>query len=152
MNILDPLPLVWRDRTLSVLRIAASFMFMLHGTQKLFGVPTIEPREPVELMSLFGVAGVLEVFGGFLLLIGLFTRVVAFVLSGEMAVAYFMVHLPQNPWPVLNGGEPAALYAFLFLYFAVAGAGVWSVDAQWRRGRHAPGTYASADHAGRGAT
>lgn len=147
MRILDPLPLIWRDRTLSVLRIAAAFMFMLHGTQKLFGVPTIEPREPVELMSLFGVAGMLEVFGGFLLLIGLFTRPVAFILSGEMAVAYFMVHHPQNPWPLLNGGEPAALFAFIFLYLFAAGAGPWSVDASWRQRR-----YATVDPSARGTT
>jgi len=81
-----------------------------------------------------GLAGVLEVFGGALLLIGLFSRPVAFILSGEMAVAYFQAHYPRGFWPVLNGGEPAILFCFVFLYLAAAGAGPWSIDALWRRG------------------
>jgi putative oxidoreductase len=89
----------------------------------------------VELLSLPGLAGVLELFGGLLLLLGLFTRPVAFILSGEMAFAYFMAHVPLGFWPILNRGELAALYCFLFLYFVFTGPGPWSVDALRRRGR-----------------
>jgi putative oxidoreductase len=124
-----PIPAGWRDRLLSLLRIVAAFLFMLHGTQKLFAFPVSEPREPAALFSLMGLAGMLEVFGGLLLLIGLFTRPVAFVLAGEMAVAYFKSHLPQGFWPNLNGGELAALYCFLFLYLGASGGGPWSLDA-----------------------
>ena len=105
---------------------------MLHGTQKLFVWPTSEPGQAVELASLMGLAGVLETFGGFLILIGLFTRPVAFILAGEMAVAYFTAHFPNSFWPVLNRGEPAVLYCFIFLYLTVAGGGDWSVDAMLR--------------------
>jgi putative oxidoreductase len=114
---------------LSLLRIVAAAMFMLHGTQKLFGAPVLEPRETAAIMSLMGLAGILEVVGGGLMLIGLFTRPVAFILAGEMAFAYFMGHAPRGFWPVLNGGEPAVFYCFLFLYLAAAGPGPWSVDA-----------------------
>ena len=137
MGIFDSMGPVWRERMLSVLRIVSAFVFMLHGTQKLFAFPVSEPRDPVELASLMGVAGILEFVGGLLLLIGLFTRPVAFILAGEMAVAYFMAHFAQSIWPVLNGGEPAVLYCFIFLYLVVAGAGAWSVDAVLReRRRH----------------
>lgn len=105
---------------------------MMHGTQKLFAFPVNQPRETVELLSLPGLAGILEVFGGGLMLLGLFTRPVAFLLSGEMAAAYFMAHAPRSFWPVLNGGEPAVLYCFLFLYLAAAGPGPLSLDAIWR--------------------
>jgi putative oxidoreductase len=111
----------------------AALTFMTHGTQKLFGVPVLQPRETVDLMSQAGLAGVLEVFGGFLMLVGLFTRPVAFVLSGEMAVAYFQAHFPRAFWPVLNGGEPAYLFCFIFLFFAAAGPGPWSLDVLLRR-------------------
>ena len=115
---------------LSLLRIVSAFFFMLHGTQKLLSFPA--PRSsPTELMSLSGVAGILELFGGLLLLLGLFTRPVAFVLSGLMAFAYFIAHAPQGFWPLLNRGELAALYSFVFLYLAAAGGGPWSLD-QWR--------------------
>jgi putative oxidoreductase len=100
---------------------------MQHGGQKLFGFPA--PSQAVHAMfSLIGVAGILEFFGGLLLLIGLFTRPVAFLLSGEMAVAYFMVHAPQGFWPLLNRGELAVMYCFVFLYLFVAGGGSWSAD------------------------
>jgi putative oxidoreductase len=118
----------WTPRLLSILRIVAAFLFMQHGAQKLFGVPSDQPANTVELMSLIGLAGVLEFFGGLLLLVGLFTRPIAFILSGQMAAAYFMQHAPEGFWPVLNKGELAALYCFVFLYFAVAGGGVWSAD------------------------
>ncbi|GAB3113998.1 DoxX family protein [Aestuariicella hydrocarbonica] len=117
----------WRPRVLSVLRIITAFMFMQHGAQKIWGYPVAQ-RYEFDLFSLSGVAGVLELAGGFLILIGLFTRPVAFLLSGLMAVAYFMVHAPQNFWPLANGGELAALFSFVFLYFVFSGAGEWSVD------------------------
>ena len=123
----------WAPRLLSLLRIVAGFLFMLHGAQKLLGFPAPFPM-PLPAFSLFWFAGVLELVGGALILIGLFTRPVAFVLSGEMAFAYFMGHAPKNFWPVLNGGDAAILYCFVFLYLAAAGAGPWSVD----RARHAP--------------
>ena len=128
-----PVPAFWAPYLLSALRIAAAFSFMTHGTQKLFAMPVTQPRDPVALLSLTGVAGVLEVFGGLLLLLGLFTRPVAFLLSGEMAVAYFLSHAPRNFFPVLNGGEPAMLFCFIWLYLAAAGPGPWSIDALWRR-------------------
>jgi len=124
-----PIPPSWAARLLSTLRIVAAFLFMAHGTQKLFGWPASGPQKTVELMSMFGLAGVLETFGGFLLLIGLFTRPVAFLLAGEMAVAYFKMHAPQGFWPLLNHGEVPVLFCFLFLYLAAAGGGPWSIDA-----------------------
>lgn len=123
----------WRPRVLSVLRVVAAFMFMQHGTQKMFGFPAPQ-RYDFDLLSMSGVAGTLEVFGGFLLLIGLFTRPVAFLLSGLMAFAYFIAHAPKAFWPLVNGGELAALYSFLFLYLFLAGGGEWSVDRLRRRG------------------
>ncbi len=126
------IPRSWSPWLLSALRIVAAVLFIAHGTQKLFAMPVTEPRAAVELMSLRGLAGVLEVFGGGLILIGFLTRPVAFVLSGEMAFAYFMSHFPRNFWPILNGGEPAVLFCFLFLYLAAAGAGPLSVDAARR--------------------
>ena len=119
----------WTMPLLSVLRIVAGFLFIVHGTQKLFGLPIGMPGGPASLQSLTGAAGVIEVVGGALLLLGLLTRPVAFILSGEMAFAYFMVHAPNGFWPIVNQGELAALYCFLFLYFSAAGAGPWSVDA-----------------------
>ncbi|MGH7509982.1 MAG: DoxX family protein [Gemmatimonadales bacterium] len=129
----EPVRERWAPRLLGMLRIVASFLFMLHGTQKLFGWPVLEPRDPAPLFSLMGLAGVLEVFGGLLLLLGLFTRPVAFVLAGEMAIAYFKSHAPQAFWPILNRGELAALYCFLFLYLSVVGGGAWTLDALRKR-------------------
>jgi putative oxidoreductase len=126
----------WSARLLSVLRIVVALLFMQHGSQKLFGFPAGAHHGPgFSLFSLMGVAGVLEFFGGLLVLIGLFTRPVAFILSGEMAVAFFMVHAPRGLWTLRNGGELAVAYCFLFLYLAVAGGGVWSVDKVWHRGK-----------------
>jgi putative oxidoreductase len=121
----------WTPRALSVLRIVAAFLFIQHGTAKLFGFPAPPGQGTVPLASLPGVAGALEVVGGALVLIGLFTRPVAFVLCGEMAVAYFMAHVPRGHFlsPTLNGGEPAVLFCFIFLLLAAAGGGAWSVDA-----------------------
>ena len=118
--------LVWAPRVLSVLRIVAALLFIEHGTQKLFGFPIAGP--PVLSPMLMLAAGI-EAIGGLLLLIGLFTRPVAFILSGEMAVAYFMVHATRGMYPAANGGDAAVLYCFVFLYLAVAGGGLWSVDA-----------------------
>lgn len=122
----------WLLKLLSILRILTAFLFMAHGTQKLFGVPGLE-KTPVELFSLMGLAGGLEFFGGMFVLIGLFTRPVAFILSGHMAVAYFMAHAPKGFWPILNQGELAVLYCFVFLYLSVAGGGSWSVDRLLRK-------------------
>ena len=109
---------------------------MLHGTQKLFKFPAGDaPALALELMSQRGLAGVLEVFGGALIVLGLFTRPVAFVLAGQMAVAYFQFHLARSFWPIKNGGEPAVLFCFIFLYFAIAGAGAASLDALIARRR-----------------
>ncbi len=117
---------------LSILRIVAAFLFMQVGSAKLFAFPgAVMPNGgTAPIASLAGIAGVLETFGGLLLLVGLFTRPVAFVLSGEMAVAYFIGHAPQGFWPVLNLGTDAVLYCFLWLYFSAAGAGPWSLDAK----------------------
>ncbi len=117
---------------LSVLRIVAAGLFIVHGTQKLFAFPEAAPR-PTVLMSLSGAAGLLETFGGLLMLLGLFTRPVAFVLSGLMAFAYFLRHAPRGGWPILNGGELAALYCVLWLFFVAAGPGRWSIDALRKR-------------------
>ncbi len=132
----------WAPRTLSVLRIVTAFLFMQHGGQKLFGFPA--PSQAVHpLFSLIGMAGILELFGGLLLLIGLLCRPVAFLLSGEMAVAYFMAHGPQGFWPLLNKGELAVMYCFVFFYLFVAGGGSWSVDYLMRRGdiSHSSGSF-----------
>ena len=128
----------WAPYLLSVLRIITAFLFMQVGSAKLFAFPAaIMPgggTAPAGSLAWF--AGVLEVFGGAFVLLGLFTRPVAFLLSGEMAVAYFIGHAPQGFWPVLNQGSPAALYCFLFLYYSAAGAGPFGLDAL--RGARAP--------------
>jgi len=115
---------------LSVLRIVTALCFMAHGVQKLFNFPPSERGAVTDWLSFpIGIAGVLETFGGALLLIGLFTRPVAFILSGMMAVAYWMAHAPQGPLPIANGGELAVLYTFIFLYLVCAGPGSLSADA-----------------------
>ena len=119
----------WAPELLSVLRITTAFTFLQHGTAKMFGFPKVEMFANLDFMSIYGVAGVLEVVGGVLLLIGLFSRPVAFILSGFMAVAYFMAHSSPFFSPMLSGGEAAYLFAFVFLYIAAAGPGPWSVDA-----------------------
>lgn len=121
---------VWRGRAQSVLRIVSAFLFMSHGMQKILSFP-VAPAAPIQWLSMSGIAGLLELVGGLLLLLGLFTRPVAFILCGEMAVAYFMAHAPRGFWPLLNRGELAALYSFVFLYLAAAGGGPWSLDACW---------------------
>lgn len=120
---------LWTPRILGILRIITGFLFLQHGTAKLFGMPHITMFDGLKLFSLMGLAGTLELVGGLLILIGLFTRPVAFLLSGEMAFAYFMAHAPRGFLPILNHGELAVMFCFVFLYFSVAGAGKFSVDA-----------------------
>jgi putative oxidoreductase len=127
----------WSPRVLSVLRIITGFLFLWHGTQKLFNfppMPPMPPGTPAPPFAFLVFAGILEFFGGLLILIGLFTRPVAFILSGMMAVAYFMGHASSGFLPLVNGGELAALYCFVFLYFVFAGGGAWSLDRLiWKR-------------------
>ena len=125
---------IWAPRVLSILRIVAALIFFEHGTQKLLGFPPSDRGAP-ETLSLPWFAGVLELVGGALLIVGLFTQPVAFVLSGLMAFAYWLAHAPQSPFPVLNGGDAAILYCFIFLYIFFAGPGPWSLDAMMTRRR-----------------
>jgi putative oxidoreductase len=123
----------WSPQALAVLRIVTALLFIEHGTQKFFAFPASEyfPEAPA-LLSLMGIAGILELVGGLLILIGLFTRPVAFVLCGFMAAAYFMGHAPQGFFPANNMGEAAILFCFIYLYLVFAGPGAWSVDAMRR--------------------
>ena len=113
---------------LALLRVASALMFMQHGSAKLLGVPHVAMFDGLKLFSLLGVGGLIELVGGLLLLVGLFTRQVAFMLSGEMAVAYFGFHAAESFWPIVNKGELAALYSFIFLFFSVAGPGSFALD------------------------
>lgn len=133
---------VWAPRVLSILRIVTGLIFMAHGTAKLLGFPDTGRPSP-EFLSLPWIAGALELIGGPLIVLGLFTRPVAFILSGQMAFAYWLAHAPQSPYPLLNGGDAAILYCFIFLYLAFAGGGPWSLDA-WLAKRDAPGRKAAA--------
>ena len=139
MKILEPASPLWTERVLSLLRIIVGFIFITHGTAKLFGFPAgANPAPLADFFSQRWLAGVLEVFGGALVMIGFLTRPVAFLLSGQMAVAYFQAHFPRSFWPTVNGGVSAALYCFIFFYICFAGPGPWSLDAAiWRRHRHA---------------
>jgi len=122
---------------LAALRIVSALIFMEHGTQKLLGFPSAPHGGYPELLSLTWIGGVLEFIGGIFLLLGLFTRPVAFILSGEMAVAYWMFHAPASLYPVLNGGDAAILYAFVFLLFVFAGPGAFSLDGVRNRPSYA---------------
>jgi putative oxidoreductase len=115
---------------LAILRIVAALLFIAHGTSKLFGWPSAGMQPP--LMSLFGIAAIIEVVGGVLIVIGLFTRPAALIMSGEMAVAYFMAHSPKDFFPINNAGESAVLFCFVFLYLVFSGPGAWSIDGQRR--------------------
>jgi putative oxidoreductase len=130
---MDNLFTTWSPRLLSVLRIMSALLFMQHGTAKLLGIPQMQMFAKLQPFSLSWFAGWFELIGGALLLIGLFTRPVAFVLSGVMAFAYFIGHAPRGFYPIVNAGELAALYCFVFLYLAAAGGGAWSVDALRKR-------------------
>lgn len=129
---------VWEPRMLSILRIITGLLFVEHGTQKIFSFPAPANARPFELFTLVpGLAGVMELVGGILIILGLFTRPVAFILAGEMAFAYFMSHAPRGFFPIGNGGnagELAILYCFVFLYLWLAGGGAWSLDRLWARG------------------
>jgi putative oxidoreductase len=120
---------------LAALRIVSALLFMEHGTQKLLGFPAPPEGGYPPVLSVFWIGGVLEFFGGILLMLGLFTRPVAFILAGEMAVAYWMFHAPANFYPVLNRGDAAILYTFVFLLFVFAGPGAFSLDGAWQRSR-----------------
>lgn len=136
MSIFNPAPAPWPSRMLSVLRIVTGVVFITFGTMKLFNIPPMPPGQPpLDLMSQTGIGGILEVFGGLAFVLGLFTRPIAFLLSGEMAVAYFQFHFPNSFWPSVNMGVPAILYCFIFLYFVFSGAGVWSIDAMIARSK-----------------
>jgi putative oxidoreductase len=126
---MDKFSQTWSPRLLSVLRIMTTLLLLQHGTAKFFGFPHFEAFDNMQYVSLLGAAGVLELVGGLLMLIGLLTRPVAFILSGFMAAAYLLAHAPQGFYPMLNQGELAVVFCFVFLYFAVAGGGEWSVDA-----------------------
>jgi putative oxidoreductase len=128
MNDLEARLSQYQPQMLAVLRIMTGLLFLAHGTAKHFGFPDTGMMPP--LFSLIGLAGVIEIVGGTLIVLGLFTRIAAFITSGEMAVAYFMVHAPISFFPILNDGIPAVLYCFIFLYLVFAGAGAWSIDAQ----------------------
>jgi len=123
---------VWAPRILTVLRIMVGLLFLEHGTQKILGFPPSANPGPA-LLSLGGIQGLIELVGGVLIVLGLFTRPVAFILCGDMAVAYFMSHAPASFFPMTNRGDAAILYCFVFLYLAVAGGGPWSLDASRRK-------------------
>ena len=127
--------IAWAPYLLSVLRVVASLLFLFGGMMKLFAFPAVlvPGGGTVPVMSQAGIGAILELFGGALLLAGLFTRPVAFLLSGMMAVAYFQFHAPQNFWPMINNGMAAVLYCFIWLYFSAAGAGPWSLDAKLQK-------------------
>jgi len=136
MSIFEPSRSLWRGRMLSILRIVVGAVFISFGTMKLFNYPPLPAgMPPIPLVSQMGLAGTLEVFGGFLILIGLFTRPLSFVLAGEMAIAYFRGHYPRSFWPSVNMGTPAILFCFIYLYFVFAGGGPWSVDAMIARSK-----------------
>ena len=127
---LDAIAAAWAPRLLSILRIMAGLLLLEHATAKLFKFPVVPVFANLELSSMFGISAFFELIGGALLVVGLFTRPVAFILSGMTAVAYFYAHVPRGFYPVLNGGELAILFCFAFLYLAAAGPGPWSLDAQ----------------------
>ena len=123
----------WSPQLLSVLRIVAALLYVLHGTQKMFGVPPSASGATVHLASRLGAAATIEIVLGTLILLGLFTRPAAFICSGEMAFAFFLSHFPRGWLPLLNQGELPVLFCFIFLYLAAAGPGPWSLDAAVRR-------------------
>ena len=130
MSIYEPSRSPWTGRVLSLFRIVAGVVFITFGTMKVFNYPPLPAGQPpIPLLSQAGIGGLMEVIGGILIALGLFTRPTAFILSGEMAVAYWQFHAPNGAWPILNHGGEAVLYCFLFLYMAAHGAGPYSLDA-----------------------
>jgi putative oxidoreductase len=118
----------WQPQALALLRIFAALLFMEHGTAKLFHFPVPQPGVPAPMPPLLLAAAIIEVVGGALVTLGLFTRLAAFVMSGEIAIGYFLFHFPKGFWPIVNMGEGAILYCFIFLYIAAAGPGAWAID------------------------
>ena len=138
MSIFDPTPSPWASRMLAIFRVVAGAAFVTFGTMKVFGYPPLPPGiPPIGLLSQAGIGGILEVIGGSAIILGLFTRPVAFVLAGEMAVAYLQFHAPLSVFPSVNLGAPAILYCFFFLYLVFAGPGAWSIDGVIARSRAA---------------
>lgn len=136
MSIFEPARSPWPSRMLVILRVIPGLIFFSAGAMKIFGYPPMPPGSPpIPLMSQMGIGGMMEVTGGLLIVLGLFTRPVAFLLAGEMAVAYFQFHAPQGFFPTTNNGQPAVLYCFIFLYLVFSGAGEWSLDAMIARSR-----------------
>jgi putative oxidoreductase len=136
MSIFEPAPPPWPDRILAIFRIVAGLIFISAGTMKLFGFPPSPvPVPPIVLMSQMGLGGMMELVGGVLIVLGLFTRPTAFLLAGEMAVAYWQFHAPGSMWPTVNMGISAILYCFFYLYLTFAGAGAWSLDRMIARSR-----------------
>lgn len=136
MSLFEPAPQPWPDRMLAIFRIVAGLIFITSGTTKLFGFPPSPvPMPPIGLMSQMGIGSIMELVGGLLIVLGLFTRPTAFLLAGEMAVAYWQFHAPGSFWPTANMGTTAIMYCFLFLYLMLAGPGAWSIDGIIARSR-----------------
>jgi putative oxidoreductase len=127
----------WRPQLLAALRVMATLLFMEHGSAKLFHFPVPQPGVSDPLPPLLLAAALIEVVGGLFVILGLFARLAAFIMAGEIAVGYFLIHFPQSFWPIVNQGEAAVLFCFIFLYLASAGPGAWSLDAVWQRRRTA---------------
>ena len=136
MALIDSISTTWSPRVLSIFRIIVGLLFLEHGTSKYLSLP-VSPTTGVNVLSLSGINGIIELIGGVLIVLGLFTRPVAFILSGDMAIAYFIAHAPRGFFPLVNGGELAIVYCFAFLYLAAAGGGEWSID-RLRVGSEAP--------------
>jgi putative oxidoreductase len=136
MALIDSISTTWSPRVLSIFRIIVGLLFLEHGTSKYLSLP-LSPTTGVNVLSLSGINGIIELIGGVLIVLGLFTRPVAFILSGDMAIAYFIAHAPRGFFPLVNGGELAIVYCFAFLYLAAAGGGEWSID-RLRVGSEAP--------------
>ena len=134
----------WQPQLLALLRVMATLLFMEHGSAKLFHFPVPQPGVSDPLPLLLLTAALIEVVGGVFVVLGVFTRFAAFIMAGEIAVGYFLIHFPQSFWPIVNQGEAAILFCFIFLYLASAGPGAWSVDGVRQRGRQSFGARANA--------
>ena len=137
---MDEFTKTWSPRMLSILRVVVGLDFLQHGLAKYFGFPHVAAFDNLQVFSLLGLAGALEIVGSILVILGLFTRPAAFILSGEMAVAYFMAHAPRAFYPLINQGELAVIYCFVFLYLAFAGGGAWTLDRMFESRRPARAT------------